>query len=802
MLKFGMATPMMLRYKELKEEAKEHILFFRLGDFYEMFYEDAELVSRELGLTKTSRGTEVNEDGEEQKIPMCGVPHHAANMYIRRLIDRGYSVALAEQLTQPQKGKQMVERGIVKIITPGTILDEDFLDQKQSNYVSAVYYPQKGERGSVSWADISTGEFHAVEVFDQNAYLDIISAIAPKEIIMTSEFKKIAKARLGIRMSDHYDYAFNPLTAHEMILKYFAIKSTKVFDFEMQSPITPSAGALLEFLFQTQKIHMENIRGIKLIKPAEYMFLDKVARDHLELVKNLREQRKEGSLIWVLDDTKTAMGARLLSQIVSNPLQDSARINQRLDAVEALLPGRTRQTLRAQLGKMSDLSRLSGKIGSRSVNPRDLIALRTSLGQLGEIKATLLEFGKGLLKNVQEGMQPIPQLCELISRAIAEEPPSKLDEGGYIRDGYNRELDELRDAGRQGHVWLAKLEESERAETKMKELKIGFNRVTGYYFDVPKKYASDIPFRFNRIATTTNSERFINEDLKKMERKILGAEEKAKELESRLLSLIRDEVATYVGQIQENAQQLAILDVLCTLAEIARTYNWIRPSFNLDGRIEFKGARHPVVERIIGTSRYIANDCDLGKNDKSTMILTGPNMAGKSTYMRSVALCVVLAHIGSFVPATFADVSIVDRIFTRIGASDSLLSGESTFMVEMNEVATILNNATSKSLVLLDEVGRGTSTSDGLALASSIISYITNNIGANTMFATHFHELTSLVNPKIANYKMLTEQFDDRIVFLHKVEPGIEQNSFGIDVAKLAGLPEEVVEGARKLLKS
>ncbi|MCL2587637.1 MAG: DNA mismatch repair protein MutS [Firmicutes bacterium] len=789
-------TPMMQQYTELKKQVPEHILFFRLGDFYEMFYEDAKLVSRELGLTLTGRG-----DGEG-RVPMCGVPHHASTMYIKRLIDRGYSIAMCEQLTQPQKGVKMVERGIVKIVTPGTLIDDEFLDGKQNNFVASVFFPQKGETGSISWADISTGEFYSIDVNNKQAFIDILARISPKEIIHTEEFKSILGKNFDIRSSAHYNYAFNPLTAHEMILNYFKIKSTKVFDFELQSAITPSAGALLEYLYQTQKKSMANITGIKVIRSAEAMFLDRNAREHLELTKSFREGKAEGSLLWVLDDTKTAMGSRLLTHIIQNPLQDIARIGQRQEAIELLIGDNiTAKKLRDLLGQMTDLSRLTGRIASRTVSPRDLVGLRASLQSSTEVKKALLVFGQGLLKKTQEDIQTIPELVTLIDQAIAENPPAKLDEGGYIKEGYNKELDELRSLSTQGNSWLSKLESAEREECKIKELKIGFNRVTGYYFEIPKRFSTEVPFRLKRIATTTNTERYVTDELKSFERKILTAHDNARQIESKILFDIREKVSGFINPIKQNAECIAVVDVLCSLAIVANANRWIRPKMNDSGLIQIKEARHPVVEKILGRGQYIANDCNLQQGKKSTKIITGPNMAGKSTYMRSIAMCVLLSHIGSFIPATSADISIVDRIFTRIGASDSLLTGESTFMVEMNEVSTILNNATPKSLILLDEVGRGTGTQDGLALAIAITNYVTNKIGSSTMFATHFHQLVKLSekNPKITNYRATTAQSNGQIVFLHKIEPGIEENSFGIDVAKLAGIPSEIIDEARKL---
>jgi len=788
-------TPMMEKYIEIKEGAKDHIVFFRLGDFYEMFYDDAVTVSRELGLTLTGRGT------GDDRVPMCGVPHHAANVYIKRLIDRGYSVAMCEQLTAPTKGKGMVERGIVKVITPGTLIEEEFLEGNNANYIAAVFFPNKGESGSISWADVSTGEFSSIAVNSVAGFLDVLASIAPREVVMTSDFRPHIKGG-NFRATDRYDYAFNPLTAHVAILKYFGIKSTDVFDFSMSSPIVSSSGALLEYLVQTQKQNLPNISKINVLKSGEFMFLDRAARDNLELTRCLRTGKVEGSLLWVLDDTVTPMGSRKLSNIVSQPLQKKDCINKRLDAIEALVNDTaTRRGIRDQLFRMTDLGRLTGRIGARTASPRDLVALGQSMGKIAAVREILQPVKSGLLKEMREDLSPIQELEGKVLRALVESPPIKLDDGGFIRDGYNKDLDEFRSLSREGHVWISHLEDNERKQTQIKEIKVGYNRVTGYYLEIPKRLSGEVPFRLTRIATTTNTERYVTDELKQLERKILGAQDSARALEMKILGQLRDEAVKHIGAIKRNSDALAMLDCLCCLASVAITNKWVRPSLNEAGELNLVGARHPVVEKILGAGRFIANDTQLRRGGKSTMIITGPNMAGKSTYMRSVALCVLMAHIGSFVPCDSADVAIVDRIFTRIGASDSLQTGESTFMVEMQELSSIINNATGNSLVLLDEVGRGTGTRDGLAIATSATNYITGKIGCMTMFATHFHELVALssTNSRITNYRAATAKTDDGIVFLHKIEPGVEENSFGIEVAKLAGLPKEVLDNAKRI---
>jgi len=784
---------MMVRWQEVKSAHKDCIVFYRLGDFYEMFFEDAEVASRALGLTLTGRDC-----GLEKRAPMCGVPFHAAAGYIKKLIEKGHRVAVCEQLTAPQKGKTLVQRDVTKIITAGTYNDENFLDGTKNNFVAAVYSPAKPPPSpaapplaSIAWCDITTGEFFVTQT-PADKTEDVLGMIAPRETI-TSD--------------GHYGYAFNSATAYQAILRYFKITSTEVFDINKTSSLVNCAGALLEYLFLTQKQAMANVTRIRVIQGGEYMTLDKTARDNLELNSPFRHpNQKQGSLLWVLDDTKTAMGARLLASWLNKPLQSVSAVNERLDAVDTLVnESVTARDLRTSLSKIADISRLCGKVASRDILPRDFLAISRSLEQLHHVKQATpchceRSAATSLLTSCHDDIVLLPDLADLISRAISPDAPAKLDDGGYIRDGFNAKLDEFRNARAMGHGWLSKLEATEREQTKIKELKVGFNRVAGYYFEVPTRHSASVPYRFTRKATTASTERFITAELKELEDKILNAQTNAIELETKLLSELRQSVLAKLPELLKNADAVAILDVLQSFAFVAIANNYVRPMLNEKGAIQLKDARHPVVEKLVGTNNYIPNDCTMG-GGFTTMLITGPNMAGKSTYMRMVAHIVIMAHIGSFVPAAAAQIPLTDRVFTRIGASDSLLTGESTFMVEMNECANIVHNATKKSLVLLDEVGRGTGTSDGRALASSIITYITDKIGANTMFATHFHELTELgkTNPRIRNYKVLTEQIDGEIVFLHRVEQGIEENSFGIDVAKLAGLPKEVLDNARRI---
>lgn len=802
---------MMQRFLDLKEQYPDALLFYRLGDFYEMFFDDAKTASSALGLTLTGRDC-----GLPERAPMCGVPAHSAATYVKRLIDMGFNVAICEQLTAPQKGKTLVERDVVRVITPGTYTDEGFLDETKNNFLAAVYMRKDKKEGSISWADISTGGFYAIHVDAAKAdnFFDILAMIGPREIISTTDFVAFQKSKTGtgigmeniVTARDYYDYAFEEGGARQAILEYFKINSTEVFDIPKDSPIIKSAGALLEYLKHTQKKTLPNITRIGVVHTGEHMTLDKTARDHLELLHQYRDPgNKKGSLLWILDDTKTAGGARKLREMINQPLQDVARIDARLDAVDSLvLNSAAMADIRECLGKIGDLGRLAGRIASREVLPRDMLALARSLANLDELRNLLEAFPSGVLRTACNGIEPLPEVVLKISSAIDEAPPAKLEDGGYIKTGYSDKLDELRGAGDQGKAWISKLEKKEREESALKELKISYNRIIGYFFEIPTRLADRVPYRFTRKGSTANTERYVTDELKQLEETILGAEDRAKLLESNLLSQLRDFLTEYITILQKNAEFVANVDTVCSFASVAIRNNWVRPRINTGGELSLKDLRHPVVEMMIGRDKYIANDCRLGGGDKlpSTMILTGPNMAGKSTYMRSVAVAVLLAHIGSFVPCKSADIPLTDRVFTRIGASDSLLSGQSTFMVEMNEVSSILNNATEASLLLLDEIGRGTGTGDGVALATAILDYITKKIGCKTIFATHFHELTNLGkdNPRIANYKVLVEREDDRIIFLHRVAPGTEQNSFGIDVARLSGIPKTVIDHALKLM--
>jgi len=770
-------TQMMKQYLAIKEAHKECIVFYRLGDFFEMFFDDADVVHRELGLTLTGRDC-----GLEKRAPMCGVPAHSYLGYVKKLVDKGYKVAICEQLTAPQKG-QMVERGVVKIVTAGTVTDLNSLDGERNNYIAAVFVGEGG-KGSVSWCDITTGEFYAVET---DAHDDVLGMVAPAEVI---------------KNDGHYAYAFSQKTALGAITKYFGIVDTSVFDFGKESPITRSAGALLEYLMLTQKQALANISKIKVLRTPEFMVMDKTARENLELTHQFREPNKKyGSLLWVLDDTKTSMGARLLARWVNQPLQDIKTINARLDAVQEFCRERNAKVEQV-LCKISDIHRLAGKVASGDLLPRDCLALGRSLGQVRELKTAMGGYKSGMLKDEAGKLCEMTEVLSLIDKAIDEDCPAVMTDGGFMRVTYDTKLEELRNAGALGREWISKLEAKERLECQIKELKIGYNRIAGYYFEVPLRKSADVPYRFTRRATTASTERFITQELKEIEEKILGAEVKAVELERKLYGEVVEFIKQHLNEILQTAEAVATIDVLRSLASVAVSNKWVRPVVTKEREIHLKDARHPVVEKLIGANKFIANDCTFDQAT-STKIITGPNMAGKSTYMRTVALNVLLAHVGSFVACKVATIGLVDRIFTRIGASDNLLTGQSTFLVEMHEVSNITHNASERSLLLLDEIGRGTGTRDGLALATAIISYITDKIKCRTMFATHFHELNLLAggNLKIENYKATTAQIDGEIVFLHKIMPGIAESSFGIDVAKMAGLPKEVIDEARRLYK-
>jgi len=801
-------TPMMQQYLQKKEQYKDALLFFRLGDFYEMFFEDAVIASRELEITLTGRDC-----GLEERAPMCGVPYHAVEGYIARLIEKGYKVAICEQLQDPEEAKGLVERDVVRVITPGTLIESSMLDEKKNNYLVSLYF--NGDQIGLANVDVSTGEFYISEIADPEPFkklMDELSRLVPREIIMNSAgqeedgFIEELKERYSTYTTVYHDWAYEYHTALNKLLRHFQVYSLEGYGCaHMQSGIC-AAGALLEYLTETQKNSLHHINTIKVYHMESYMILDSATRRNLELTETIRDKNKRGSLLWLLDKTNTAMGGRLLRKWVQQPLLCKAEIDERLDAVEELMGNSVMmQELRELLQQIYDIERLMGRISYGNANARDLLSLKQSLRVLPSIKQLLSQCRSKLLTSLYQDLDLLQDIYDLIEASISEEAPVTVKEGSIIKDGYNEQLDRYREAITNGKNWIAALEQKERERTGIKNLKVGFNKVFGYYIDVTKSYFDLVPDSYIRKQTLANSERYITPELKEMEDTILGAEEKSVKLEYQLFIEIRDSIAEQVHRIQNTAHIISVLDVLWSLAKVGFENGYTRPRINEDGIIKIKNGRHPVVEKTLHHNLFVPNDTYLDMDQERVVIITGPNMAGKSTYMRQVALIVLMAQIGSFVPASEASIGIVDRIFTRVGASDDLSSGQSTFMVEMSEVANILHNATPKSLIILDEIGRGTSTFDGLSIAWAVIEYICNRdtLGAKTLFATHYHELTELEGKMdgIKNYCVAVKEQGDDIIFLRKIIRGGADKSFGIQVAKLAGLPEKVIDRAKELLK-
>ncbi|MDR0976044.1 MAG: DNA mismatch repair protein MutS [Christensenellaceae bacterium] len=781
-------APMMTRYMQLKAQYEDCILFYRLGDFYEMFFEDAKVVSKALNLTLTGRDC-----GLEERAPMCGVPFHSANVYIKKLVDQGFNVAIAEQLTEAGKG--LIERDVVKIITAGTVTLDTMLDSNENNFIAAVC------EGALAWCDITTGELFC-ELVEKDNFADVFASVRPKEVLFTEElYAKFKDANLGFSTNHRYDFAFNKRTALETIKRYFNIQTTKVFDFEENSPVVSAAGALLEYITATQKMQLANISKIELVRRGEFMTLDKTAVENLEIVANYRDKsNRNGSLLWVLDKTQTAMGARRLISWLLHPLQNEAQIKLRQGGVREFFENALfRDETILSLKEIADLNRLAGKIASKSIMPREMISLMNSINSVNKLKEDFKPESE-ILKTLGGKIVALDDYANLISFAINDDAPTMLNEGGFIKKGYNEKLDELRDISHLGRGLLTKMEQTEREKTGIEKLKLSFNRVSGYYFEIPLAQASKLSYDYIRKGSTLTTEKFTTAELKELEKKILGSSEQAVALEHKLLNELRETLLKIVNDLQNNASAIANIDALLSFAIVASDNGWVCPE--LGAELILKNAKHAVLDKVLGFGKFIANDANFSA-DARTMIITGPNMAGKSTYMKTVALCVILAHLGSFVPATEMQTPIVDRVFTRIGASDDMLTGQSTFMVEMNEVSNILHNATEKSLLLLDEIGRGTGTIDGLSLARAILEYVNNKIKAKTMFATHFHELADIFEGQdgINNLKVLCKEIDGQIVFLHKVMKGKENNSFGIDVAKLSGVPQVVINNAKKFMR-
>ena len=797
-------SPMMQHYLQVKEEYPGCIIFYRLGDFYEMFFEDAKVVSKELELTLTGRAC-----GLEERAPMCGVPFHAADTYLNRLVQKGYKVAICEQVEDPSTAKGMVKREVVRIATPGTNIDMQALDETRNNYIVCIVYSV--EKFGIAIADVTTGDFLVTEVDTERKLLDEINKFSPSEIICNDAFYMSGfdvddlKDRMHIAVTSLDSWYFGEDLAKETLLSHFKIYTLEALGLQDYDCGVMASGVLLKYLYETQKNSLSNILSIHPYSIGKYMIIDSSSRRNLELVETLREKQKRGSLLWVLDKTKTAMGARLLRSYVEQPLIDKKEILKRQEFISVLNKHEiTREELREYLNPIYDLERLITRITYQSANPRDLIAFRNSLEMLPAIEMLLGDLSCDLVSEIRDEFDNLRDLYDLLCESIQEEPPISSRDGDIIKEGFHEEVDKLRAAKTEGKSWLAELEASEKEKTGIKNLRIKYNKVFGYYLEVTNSFKDMVPDYFIRKQTLTNAERYITPELKELEDSILGSEDRLTSLEYELFKAVRDHLAENVARIQRTAKAVAKIDVYASLALVASRNNYCKPKINESGIIDIKNGRHPVVEKMITNDMFIDNDTYLNNANNRIAIITGPNMAGKSTYMRQTALIVLMAQIGSFVPASSANIGIVDRIFTRVGASDDLASGQSTFMVEMNEVANILRNATSNSLLILDEIGRGTSTFDGLSIAWAVVEHISNTklIGAKTLFATHYHELTELEGKLsgVNNYCIAVKEKGDDIVFLRKIIKGGADKSYGIQVAKLAGLPDSVIERAKEIV--
>ncbi|XZL50414.1 DNA mismatch repair protein MutS [Clostridium perfringens] len=794
-------TPMMRQYFEIKENYKDCILFFRLGDFYEMFFEDAETAARELELVLTGRDC-----GLEKRAPMCGIPFHASNSYIGRLVAKGYKVAICEQVEDPKFAKGIVKRDVIKVITPGTYTDSSFVEETKNNYIMTIYSDLERNRCSLAITDISTGDFLATEgELEKGVILDEISKFNPKEIILLDSLDQelikditlTTSALISRKPIEYFEENFD-----EVLNAQFGEKSNS-----LSLMVKKSSNALVKYILDTQKISLTNINDIEVYSLVDFMTIDLSSRRNLELTENLREKSKKGSLLWVLDKTETSMGSRMLRRWIEEPLVNKEKITLRLNAVEELFNDLSlNDSLKEALHDIYDIERILGKISNKNANAKDLIALKTSIGKIPNVKGIIENCTSSLLKNYHHNLDDLRDIYELLEKSIKEDPSLTLKDGDLIKDGFNSEIDELRLAKTNGKDWISSLENREREFTGIKSLKVGFNKVFGYYIEISKANYSSIPEgRYIRKQTLANAERFITPELKEIEEKLLGASEKLCSLEYDIFLDIRNEVENHIDRLKTTAKIIAELDCISNLAFVALENDFIKPEINEDGETKIENGRHPVVEKVIPKGEFIPNDTIINKDDNQLLIITGPNMAGKSTYMRQVAIITLMCQIGSFVPASKANISIVDKIFTRIGASDDLAGGKSTFMVEMWEVSNILKNATENSLVLLDEVGRGTSTYDGLSIAWSVIEYIckNKNLRCKTLFATHYHELTKLEGEihGVRNYSVAVKEVDNNIIFLRKIIEGGADQSYGIEVAKLAGIPDEVINRAKEILE-
>ena len=795
-------SPMMEQYVATKEKYKDCILFYRLGDFYEMFFDDAILASKELEITLTGKDC-----GMEERAPMCGIPFHAADTYINQLVKKGYKVAIGEQVEDPKLAKGLVKREVIRIVTPGTNLSSESLEESKNNYLMCISYV--GKNYGISVTDLSTGVFKTCQIQQAEKVVDEINKFQPSEVLYQAGVEQVEEIhavceRLQVSHTEAPDYYFNLETDEETLKRQFHINSIEGLGLKDSPACVASCGALMQYLHETQMSSLSHINHIETYSVDSFMILDSATRRNLELTETLRDKQKRGSLLWVLDKTKTAMGARKLREFVEQPLLYKDAIEKRLDAIEAINKELiVREELREYLNTIYDLERLLTRIALKTANPRDLLAFKTSIQYLPDIYNLLRELPCERINEIYEDYDSLEDLYDLLEQAIVEEPPVSIKEGGIFKQGYRDEIDELRLAKTECKTWLADLESKEREKTGIKGLKIKYNKVFDYYFEVTNSFKSLVPDYFIRKQTLVNAERFTTDELNTLSGKILGAEDKLYALEYDCYVELREKLAAALVRVQKMAGYIAELDTLCSLAYVADKNNYVRPSLNTDGVIDIKGGRHPVVEKMLANDSFVENDTYLNNAESRISIITGPNMAGKSTYMRQTALITLMAQIGSFVPAESANIGLCDRIFTRVGASDDLASGQSTFMIEMNEVANILRNATKDSLLILDEIGRGTSTFDGLSIAWAVVEYIAdpNILGAKTLFATHYHELTELEGKlsSVNNFCIAVQEEGDDIVFLRKIIKGGADRSYGIQVARLAGVPEPVLKRAREI---
>ena len=796
-------TPMMQQYVEVKEKYKDCILFYRIGDFYEMFFEDAITASKVLEITLTGKDC-----GQEERAPMCGVPYHACDVYLNKLIENGFKVAICEQVEDPKLAKGLVKRDVIRVVTPGTNMSQAILDENTNNYLMSIYLSK--DMSGVSVVDITTGEFKTCRISSIAKLADEINKYSPSEIIGNDDFLnapldfEYMKDRQKIAISKTPEHYFNQSICEDVISRQLGTNNMAGLGLSDMPESIYSTGALLQYLHETQKNSLEHINKLEIYSIDDYMIIDSSTRRNLELTETLRDKNKKGSLLWVLDKTKTAMGARLLKNYIEQPLIMEDEINNRLDAIEAFNNDViTRDEIREYLNPIYDMERLMTRISLRTANPRDLIAFKSSLKLLPFIKRLVAAFDTTLFKKMYEDLDELTDLYELLESSINEDPPILIREGGIFKDGYLNDIDVLKNAKTDGKTWLADLEAREREKTGIKNLKVKYNKVFGYYFEVTNSFKSLVPEYFIRKQTLANAERYTSKELDELAGTIIGSEDKLTALEYQEYVKLRDRLAGELVRVQKTAHCIAVLDVMASLSYVAVANNYIRPEISTDGVIDIKDGRHPVVEKMTANDMFIANDTYLNNLESRISIITGPNMAGKSTYMRQTALNVLMAQIGSFVPASHAHIGICDRIFTRVGASDDLASGQSTFMVEMSEVANILRNATKNSLLILDEIGRGTSTYDGLSIAWAVVEYISNSelLGAKTLFATHYHELTELEGKlsSVNNYCIAVKEDGDDIVFLRKIIKGGADRSYGIQVAKLAGVPDIVIKRANEI---